>query len=111
MIRRGDQTRVEDDPGTLFGAGAQQDMFDVPASPKARSYQDQGLAGVRDMIEKAKARGAEPPAAGFTDADGNWHGMTTIDGTPIRSAQEGLDYVDDMELFAEIVGTCGNRSP
>ena len=111
MIRRGDQSRVESDAGTLFGAGAQPDMFDAPGTMKARPGQDQALADVRDQIEKAKAAGASEPPAGFTDADGSWHGMTTLDGTPIRTAQEGLDYVDDMELFAGIVGACGDRTP
>lgn len=97
MIRRGEQTRVEDDPGTLFGAGAQPDMFDDPASgkPAVRAYQDNALGMIPDNAPTGFAPGkvAEMPQ--------NLRARLT--GVAARMADDGaVDIAHTSDQFARL---------
>lgn len=89
MIRRGNQTRVEDDAGGLFG-GAQSDMFSDPLSPEARTVQDSIAADFRDQIEA-----------------GNDFMVDMGDGKGVRSAASVLDDLDANDEFADVLSLCG----
>lgn len=91
MIRRLDQTRVEDDAGGLFG-GAQRDMFSEPTGNEARALQDQIAADVRDDIAKAGDMKLE---------------IETVDGSKLRSKQAVLDYIDEGDRASARLDLCG----
>lgn len=91
MIRRLDQTRVEDDAGGLFG-GAQRDMFSEPAGNEARTVQDQIAADVRDDIAKSGDVKLE---------------LETVDGAKLRSKQAVLDYIDEGDRVSARLDLCG----
>ena len=91
MIRRLDQTRVEDDAGGLFG-GAQRDMFSEPAGNEDRAVQDQIAADVRDDIAKSGDVKLE---------------LETVDGAKLRSKQAVLDYIDEGDRVSARLDLCG----
>ena len=91
MIRRLDQSRVEDDAGGLFG-GAQRDMFNDFSSPEARAFQDQVAADIRDDIAKDGDRPVE---------------IETADGAKLRSMQAVLDYLDEGDRVSARLDLCG----
>jgi hypothetical protein len=97
MIRRGDQSRVEADEGSLFGAGAQKDIFDEPTGPKAKIAQDEILNDLSDDM----FRGLQDPDTGA------WVGPVDFDGRPIRSADEARQYIADMDEFSAMLDLCG----
>ena len=90
-IGRLDQTRVEDDPGGLFG-GAQRDMFSEPAGNEVRAVQDQIAADVRDDIAKSGDVKLE---------------LETVDGAKLRSKQAVLDYIDEGDRVSARLDLCG----
>lgn len=91
MIRRLDQSRVEDDAGGLFG-GAQRDMFSEPAGNEDRAVQDQIAADVRDDIAKSGDVKLE---------------LETVDGAKLRSKQAVLDYIDEGDRVSARLDLCG----
>lgn len=89
MIRRGEQSRIEDDPDSLFG-GAQQSLFDDPASPEARPVLDDVAADLRAQIE----------------ADGDFL-VDMGDGKGERLASTVLDDLDQGDMVAARLDLCG----
>lgn len=87
MMRRLDQKRVEDDPGTLFGT-APRELFDSPEA--ARPIHDNIAADLRDQIER----------------DGDFI-VDMGDGKGERKASTVLDDLDRGDEFAEAIALCG----
>lgn len=88
-IRRGDQTRVEDDESSLFG-GNQRDLFSDPTSQEARVVQDAIADDLRTKIE----------------SDGDYT-LDMSDGKGERSASSVLDELDADDLFSARIDLCG----
>jgi hypothetical protein len=83
-----DQTRVEDDPGGLFG-GAQRSMFDDPVSKDARVVQDTVADDLRTQIER----------------DGDFNVMMD-DGTMVPASRV-LDDLDAGDRASARLDLCG----
>ncbi|MFV1626860.1 hypothetical protein VWY34_14150 [Phaeobacter sp. JH20_02] len=75
-----------------LGARAQTDMFDDPASPEARTIQQNVASSFRDEIE----------SNGPTVVD-----MLTEDGRVLRTDQDVLDYLDEGDQFSSRIDLCG----
>lgn len=88
-IRRGDQTRVEDDANGLF-TQHQRDMFDDPTGPQARPAQDAMIEDVRDQIAR----------------DGEFK-VDMGDGKGERTASSLLDEMDADDEFIAMIDLCG----
>lgn len=88
-MRRGGQSRVEDDPSSMFHSGTL-DMFSDPLDPKARALQDGIAADLRDKIE----------------ADGDFT-VNLDDGRGARGASHILDELDADDDFLAILDACG----
>ena len=99
MIRRLDQTRVEDDAGGLFG-GAQRELFDDPTSPKSQEFLDSIL---RDLEDEVATDDSIPLA--FEGDDGAI-GLMTDDGRPIATVQDLLDEIRDYDMAAQEIAAC-----
>lgn len=99
MIRRLDQTRVEDDAGGLFG-GAQRELFDDPTSPKSQEFLDSIL---RDLEDEVATDDSIPLA--FEGDDGAI-GLMTDDGRPIYTVQDLLDEIRDYDMAAQEIAAC-----
>ncbi len=74
------------------GARAQTDMFDDPASPEAKPLLDQKTADFRDEIE----------ANGPIEVN-----IATDDGRVLATDEDVLDYLDEGDDFADMIGLCG----
>lgn len=88
MIRRGDQTRVEDDPDTLF-APAQMDAFDDVTTREAEEFRDAVTADIQDRIE----------------AEGDFE-VLDEDGNKVM-ASDLLEDLDKDREFVEVIDLCG----
>ena len=94
-IRRGDQTRVEDDETSLFG-GNQRDLFSDPTSPEAQSHMDAMMLDLRTEIEADAAADLSLEVAG----------VVADDGRALSSISDVLDEIDELEALAREVANC-----
>lgn len=85
-MRKNGQLRVEDDVNSLF-AVKQLDIFDDVTSPEARAFADASVVAMRDMLDL--------PVTAKAD-----------DGADLKSMQQILNEIDEMDALAAEFAKC-----